>query len=346
MMDTRVKPAYDAEYVVSASHCNPATGPRLCAIHWLTTIQSLISCTRIICAVCVANAQQCMTSYYREKSPACVDEVLAQFRQPPSRGSEPMIGFLAQIFRSSPKERERILKEKSSDYRKAVILLLLYRAGLLDDAQQFATANNLSAPLEKLRGGGFAALDGVKPSSVPGDNDLLIGAYMASGDAALIQRILANYSSADDAMAADGFRVGLMMSKFGPGLAPKGRTAVTMDAACARYRCKEDQTKLLRVLTLGTALWSLQSLSGQDDGVKKALSDFFVRDARLKNLFTIEQTAFGNYLTAIVFVTTFKDDHTGVDREQAYAAMNKSASIYENLGSAKDAFAPMINLKK
>jgi predicted amino acid-binding ACT domain protein len=98
-------------------------------------------------------------------------------------------------------------------------------------------------------------------------------------------------------------------------------------------------------MTLGTALWSLQSLSGQDEGVKKALSDFFARDARLKNLFTIEQTAFGNYLTAMILVTTLKPDQTGADRE-TYAAMDKSASIYENLGSAKEAFAPMMNLKK
>ena len=42
----------------------------------------------------------------------------------------------------------------------------------------------------------------------------------------------------------------------------------------------------------------------------------------------------------------WQDDHTGADRAQAYEAMAKSTSIYENLGSAKDAFAPMMNLKK
>jgi hypothetical protein len=300
-------------------------------------------------AVGVANAQQCMTSYYRAKSPACADEILAQFRKmPPNPRSEPstIIGFLAQIFRNSAPERERILKAESSDYVKSVLLLSLYRAGLADDAQKFATANNLSALSEKLRGMRLAALDAVKPSSIPGDNDLLIGAYMASGNTALVQRILENYSSADDAMAADAFRIGLMMSKFGPGLAPKGRNPVTAQAACAKYQCKEDQTKFLRVMTLATAFWSLQSLSGQDDGIKQTLSDFFGRDARLKNLFTIEQTAFGNYVTAIAIVAAFKDDHAAADREQAYAAMDKSASIYESLGSAKDAFAPMMNLKK
>ena len=297
-------------------------------------------------AVDSAGAQQCMASYYRAKSPACADEVLAQFRQPPSRGSEPMIGFVAQVFRDSAQERERILNAASSDYVKSVILLLLYRAGLPDDAQKFAIANNLSVPLEKLRRTGIVALDAVKPSSVPGDNDLLIGAYMASGDTALIQRILANYSSADDAMAGDGFRIGLMMSKFGPGLTPKGRTAATMDAACTKYQCKQDPTRLLRVLTLATALWSLQSLSVQDDGVGKTLSDFFARDARLKTLLTAEQAAFGNYVAALAFFAAFGDDHKEGDRAQMYEVMSKSASIYENLGSAGDAFEPFNSLKK
>jgi hypothetical protein len=97
-------------------------------------------------------------------------------------------------------------------------------------------------------------------------------------------------------------------------------------------------------MTLATALWSLQSLSGQDDGIKKTLSGFFARDARLKNLFTIEQTAFGNYVAAIAWVTAFKDD--GREADQTYTAMDKSASIYESLGSAKEAFAPFTALKK
>jgi hypothetical protein len=295
----------------------------------------------------IARAQQCMSSYYREKSPACLDEVLAQLRQKqPNLRSETVIGFLAQTLRSSPPERERILKAESSDYVKSVLILSLYRAGLPEDAQKFAAANNQSELSEKWREMRLVTLDTAKPSSGPGDNDLLIGAFMASGNIALVQRILDNYSSADDAMAADGLRIGLMMSKFGATMVPKERTAVTVQAACARYRCKEDQTKLVRVMTLATALWSLQSLSAQDERVKKALSDFFARDARLKTLFANEQRAFGNYLAAIFVVLSLMDDHKGADREQAYAAMDKAASIYENLGSAKDAFEPMMNLKK
>src|SRR5947209_13643127 len=261
------QPQLSTSDVCKCTALQPAAGLRLRAINWLIRSKTgtakrimnvnyrstgrvssafALALLCLLSAVDAASAQQCMPGYYREKSSACVDQVLAQFRQmPPNPRSEPsnMIGFLAGIFRDSAQERERILKAESSNYVKSVMLLSLYRAGLPDDAQKFAASNDLAALSEKLRGMRLVALDAVKPSSLPGDNDLLIGAYMALGNTKLIQRILDNYSSADDAMAADGFRIGLMMSKFGPGLAPKGRNAVTMQAACEKYRCKEDQTK-------------------------------------------------------------------------------------------------------
>jgi hypothetical protein len=300
-------------------------------------------------ASAVAVGEGCMASYYRAKSPACIDDTLAQLRQMAASGkAEPntIIGFLAELFRTSPRERERLLNAEPSHYVKSVHLISLYRAGLPDEAQKFAAANDLSGLSDRLRATRITPLDAVKPSSFPGDNDLLIGAYMASGNASRVQRILDNYASADDTMVNDGLRFGFMMSKFGPNLAPKGRDAVMIKAACTRYDCQADQTKLLRVMTLGTAIWSLQSLSAQDDGVKKTLSDFFSRDARLKNLFAAEQAAFGNYMTAIMLVTTLQKDRTGADQDQAYAMMSKSASIYENLGSGKDAFEPFKNVKK
>lgn len=297
--------------------------------------------------VAVAGAE-CMPSYYRATSPACIDDVLAQLRQAPPSSHEPstIIGFLAQLFRTSQQERQRILQSETSDYMKSVELVSLYRAGLPDDAQKFANANNLSELSEKLRAINLVALDAVSPSSIPSDNDLLIGAYMASGDTALIQRILDNYSSADDGMVSDGLRIGFMMSKFGPDLAPRGRNNVTMQAACAKYQCKVDQTRLLRVMTLATAFWSLQSLARQDGGIYKTVSDSFARDTRLKTALMSEQTAFGNYAAALAGVAAFKDDHTGDQPGQAYAAMSRSASIYESLGPANEALAPIASLKK
>jgi hypothetical protein len=303
----------------------------------------------LCCDAALAAGDGCMASYYRNKQPSCVDDTLAHFRQEAAGGrADPntIIGFLAEIFRSSPQERERLLKAESSDYVKSVDVTSLYRAGLSDEAQKFAAANNLAGLSDRLRAARMPPLDAVRPSSTPSDNDLLIGAYMASGNTALIQRILDNYSSADDGMAGDGLRVGFMMSKFGSGLAPKGRDSVMIKVACTKYDCKADQTKFLRLMTLGTAIWSLQSLSAQDDGIKKTLSEFFSRDARLKNLFAAEQAAFGNYMTAIVLVSTFQKDRAGAAQDQAYEQKSKSVSIYENLGSGKDAFEPFKNLKK
>ena len=290
-----------------------------------------------------------MAHHYREKSQSCVDEILTELKQtPPGNQGQPTtaVGFLAQLFKDSPQERERILKAESSNYVKSVELLSLYIAGLPDEAQKFAAENYLSVVSAKMHASNPTTLEALRPSSTPGDNDMLIGAYMASGNAGTIQRILENYSSADDAMVSDAFRMGFMMSKFGTGLAPKGRDPVMMQAACNKYQCKMDQLKFFRVLTLATAIWSLQSLANQDDGIKTTLSDFLAHDSRLKVLFATEQTAFGNYLAAIVVVSGLKSDHTGAEAQRGYAAMSESASIYENLGSAKDAFAPFANLKK
>jgi hypothetical protein len=253
---------------------------------------------------------------------------LAEFRQRPQSDPNTLIGFLAQIFRTSPDERERILIAETSEQLKTADIVSLYRADLVEEAEAFAKANNLSALADKVRAARLPTLDAVKPA-VPADNDLLAGAYMASGDTGFIQRILATYSGADDGMVSDGLRIGFMMSKFGAALAAKDRKAVTMQAACDRFQCKSDPAKLLRVLTLATALWSLQLLS-QDEGIRTTLFGFFAGDPRLKTLFFVEQNAFANYLTMIIGLAGVPDSEI----------LNRSAETYEKLGPANEVLAP------
>lgn len=297
--------------------------------------------------LCPAGAadQNCMATYYRSKSPACVDEVIAQIEKMPAlpKGDpNTIIGFLAQIFMTSPEARERLLKAEPSHILKSMEVLSLYRAGLLDDARKIAGNSAASAELDAMH---IPLLRDVTPSSYPGDNDLLIGAYMASGDTALIARILSNFSSADNEMASDALRFGFMTSKFGPNLTPKGREPVMAQAACAKYQCKTDPAKMYRIMTLSTAIWALQSLSTTDDGIRKALADFFGSDARLKGLFDAERVAFGNYLAAIAGVAVLQVGVRGEEQERAFAAMTKAASAYENLEPPKDVFAPMAPYK-
>lgn len=135
--------------------------------------------------------RDCMPDYYRTKAPSCVNSMLSQLRQSaPNVKSEPspMVGFLAQLFRTSPAEKRRILEGERSDYVKSVDLVALYRADLLDDARKFAEKNQLSDLLAKLEAKPPVPLAALRPSSIPGDNDLLVGAYMASGDTALKKR--------------------------------------------------------------------------------------------------------------------------------------------------------------
>ena len=78
----------------------------------------------------------CMPTYYHEKSPACLDDILEAFRQkPPNSPTETMIGFLARLFEDSPLERERILKAEFSEHVKQTELFGLYVAGLVGEAQ-------------------------------------------------------------------------------------------------------------------------------------------------------------------------------------------------------------------
>ncbi len=280
-----------------------------------------------------AAASNCMNDYYRTRPADCVDSILSQLRTAPKGKADPstVIGFLAQLFSASPAEKQRILADEPSDYIRSVDLVALHRAGLTEDSRKFADKYQLSALLQKLEAGRLAPLAMVRPSSTPAENDLLIGAYMASGDTALIERILDNFSSADDGMAGDAMRLGFTSSKFGPSYTPKGRDSVMGPASCAKYQCKADPAKYLRLLTLSTAFWALQSLGQQDDGIRKTFASFFERDKRLKDLLAAEQAAFGNYMTAIVLFSTFKSDKASGDAEPINAAMNKAVSAYETL---------------
>jgi hypothetical protein len=146
----------------------------------------------------------------------------------------------------------------------------------------------------------------------PADNDLLVGAFMASGEPAFIQRILASYSSADDAMISDGMPIGFMMSEFGPNLAAKGRNAVTD----------------------GPMVLAIAVAAGRPG--QERLQQFLRRQPAPQNPVLVEQNAFANYLTTIIGLAGFPDS----------ADLNRSAEMYEKLQPANAAFAPPSNTKK
>jgi hypothetical protein len=90
----------------------------------------------------------------------------------------------------------------------------------------------------------------------------------------------------------------------------------------------------------------MQALGKTDEGISKTVANFFERDKRLKDLLVTEQAALGNYDIANIVLITLKSDHSSMEADKAYAAMSRSMTAYETLGSARDAFAPIETLVK
>jgi hypothetical protein len=280
-----------------------------------------------------AGGPDCFTTFYQTKDTACIDAMIATVRKQDATGNqarsvpEAAVGFLAQIFRDDPQQEVRILTLDASPRLKSVYLAALFRAGKLEDAKIYAEAVGWPDGFKKYSDDKVSPLNLVKPLAYPGENDLLIGAYMASGNTEYVTRILANYKSADDRMASDAIRVALMNSKFGPTLTPPGRESVMAAAVCERYQCKANPISWMRVMTLASGLWAVRSLAQRDEGIKRALVDFFKGDQRIQQLSAREDVAFGNYLTMVIAYAAIKDN----------SQINESLSTYEKLGTPEAA---------
>jgi hypothetical protein len=286
-----------------------------------------------------AGNQPCYLTYYQTKSADCLDTLEQTLRNLKPNATNPtdhsnfqgIVGLLSVIFASSPQERGDLLGKEGGDFEKGLYVESLYRAGLPDDAKAYADANGQSDLYNRYQNQNLATLKTVIPGFIPADNDLLIGAYMASGDVEYINRLLGSFTSVDDATANDAFRMALMQSKFGATLTPPGREKAMALALCAKYECKANLKQFLHVGTLAAAIWALQSLSQQDEGIKKTLGDFFDNDPRLKKLLFVEESAFSNYLTLLVAYGAIKDNPN----------LNAALLAYENLGSAQDVIDAM-----
>jgi hypothetical protein len=273
-----------------------------------------------------AETAECQASFYKTKDMECVKALIASTDKLPDakmpNAVSPIIGFLAGVFANYPEEKARILAQDSSKRMKTIYLPALFRAGLVDDAKAYATKIGWLEGFEKYQQDKTVPLAEIKPSTFPGDNDMLIGAYMASGNTAYIKNILANFGSAKDGMVADSLRMSFMQGAFGPTLAPKDRPTIMVATACEKYECKKDMHELMRIMTLSSAFWALQSLARQDEGVKKAFTDYMEGDARLKRIVLTEANAFNNYRTMLMAYAAIKDN------EQITSAL----SSYEKLG--------------
>ncbi len=256
----------------------------------------------------------CYTDFYITKDMSCVDKYLdlmpTRELKLPDDGSthyQSQSGFLAEIFLAYPQKKESILSKASSNEVKRIYFEALYAAGLEKEAKQYADANGFTEVFNKYKAQNFSVIKLLKSSYYAGDNDLLISAYMASGDDNYIKNILDNFTSAEDGMVIDAFRLGLMQGKFGSSLTHKGRKNVITQTSCEKYKCKSNPRDFMRLLTLSSGFWAIQSLSQEDKIIKKISADFFNKDKRLYKLLEVELVGFSNYLTLLPVYIAIKE---------------------------------------
>jgi len=297
--------------------------------------------------VFAADDGSCYTTFYQTKDMQCIEALTGtllpkiEAKSPPKNladhsNLEGLVGFFADLFTVYPQEKTLVLSKETSPFIKSLYVEALYRANLPQEAQTYANANSMSEIFKAYAEHNIPPLKSLQPGSNPSDNDILIGAYSVSGKAEYIQRVLENFTSADDGMVSDALRMSFMQGKFGPTLAAPSRDKVMVMAACKKYECKTNMQKMMRVMTLASAFWALQSLSQHDEGIKNAFTDFFAKDQRLQKLVLIEENTFSNYLTTVALYSAVKDNPN----------VNSSLSLYENLAPAKDVSDAMVSVKK
>jgi hypothetical protein len=285
--------------------------------------------------VAQAPAADCALTYYREKSEVCLDETLAGLRDAMSVKPEvnaAMVGFLAGVIKSTPAMEGKIVAAIGPPAMKATILMALDRAGRDEAARSFAQTENLQAALAGLENELPPRLDEVKPRSAAADNDMLIGAFMATGDPAYIKAILGNFSAAEDDQIRDAVRIALMQGRFDEH-DPRGGYRRLARVACGKYQCKHDSSAFSRIMTLSSAYWALASLAAKDETIRKTSQAFLAADPRVKAIEQNEEDAFAAYLERLADWTAARNDPNSADKAKAEEAR---LSGYENLGPTRD----------
>ncbi|SEE08299.1 hypothetical protein SAMN05519104_5159 [Rhizobiales bacterium GAS188] len=153
----------------------------------------------------MADDLPCYPTFYQTKNIRCIDGLVSSLSTLKSAAPdahtgihsniEGAVGFLARLFHDHPEERRRLLTNSVSVDVKGIYIESLYRAGLTWDARTYADANSLSELFKGYMTGNLSSIRETKSTYIASVNDLLIGAYFASGDLRYINNILTNYTT-------------------------------------------------------------------------------------------------------------------------------------------------------
>ncbi len=224
----------------------------------------------------------CMNGYYKQKHEKCVQYVLDVIDEVP-RDELPLsvYGFLGGLWLQDNAFDVVLQKKITSKPQQIFYSKLLY---LMDERQKavaYARQYNVHTEYKEVVDGGLPPLKQLKPQAFPGGNDMLIGAFFATGDDYYIENIFTSFEGQKEADIASALRYAYLNASFVPQGYPADKV---QDDLCKRYACKKDDTRYLHVLTMASALWALESLSEAHPIIKNKMKNFYQANPHIMKL--------------------------------------------------------------
>lgn len=250
----------------------------------------------------LASDNNCYMKYYQNRDIGCVENFVEQINAMPENSAQKLyagIGFFAEVF-STDKHKKRLFKQAVTPSSQIVFTEALLYAQKPKEAEDFAKEHGLTKFFETRAQQKYLPLNKIIPKTNAAYNDLLLGAFFASGKEQYIQAIWQNMALSSEQKAKDAIRLGLLKLKFGDRFAPKGRKSEIVNHACQKYHCKKDAKDFIHLLTLTTTYWSTHSLAAEHPKIQKTINAFFKKHKALSDAHKLEQQLFSNYLTISV----------------------------------------------
>ncbi len=183
------------------------------------------------------------------------------------KGAPVMIGFLAGLAAKYPDQLERWMDHPYEEQTRKIVAVALAHAGFKDIAMDYSRRNDFGEDfLRKLSGAPRSLL--ARPVRGPSDQDMLWGAFSATGDVAYARRILEDLMERVQRGRVD---IGQMFA------VSKARRWRRMERVKPIFETLDDDG--LRDLVMGSAaLWSMSSYAHQHGAVKAMMERAIATD--------------------------------------------------------------------
>jgi hypothetical protein len=274
-----------------------------------------------------------METYHIDHDRSCLENVAKALKANQTDDGETIVGFMAETLRSAPEARAIYSIPDLQPRAKASLARAFDLLGEHNNLRGFFSA--------LFGGGGEEDGDSAEASAAKPDldtlvshddvntNDLLIGAFMASGNQDHLARILRNYDTADDQMTADALREGMLLLRYWTHPTQVDRTPVKtmLKLGCDRYGCKPRTHSEGRLMTLSTAYWAFFKHSAKDDGFRDAMNVYRARHLQFALAEAQERAAADNYASLSIAYATRKDDLTLAKAFDAYESFRPLSEV-------------------